>query len=141
MPIYNQVRCLDLALTSLVRQTAGRDQFEVIVVDDASVQDVRAVVRRYESELRLRYVRQESNRGRSAARNLGVAQSRADWLLLMDGDSYAAPDLVERHLRPPGDTSRGRLRPADRAELGDVHGVAAIGARRGRPPADGGRSP
>lgn len=103
MPTYNQVKCLDLTLGSLVGQTAGRDQFEVIVVDDASVQDVRAVVRRYESELQLRYVRHGANRGRSTARNFGVAQSRADRLLLMDADSYAAPDLVERHLRRPGD--------------------------------------
>ena len=103
MPTYNQVKCLDLTLRSLAGQTAGRDQFEVVVVDDASVQDVREVVRRHENELRVRYVRQEVNRGRAAARNLGVAQSRADRLLLMDADSYAAPDLVARHLRRPGD--------------------------------------
>ncbi|GLH96804.1 glycosyltransferase family 2 protein [Phytohabitans aurantiacus] len=104
MPTYNQARCLELTLGSLARQTAGRDQFEVVVVDDASTQDIRAVVDRFEPELRLRYVRHDTNRGRSAARNFGVAQSRADWLLLMDADSYAAPDLVERHLRRPGDT-------------------------------------
>jgi glycosyltransferase involved in cell wall biosynthesis len=104
MPTYNQVKCLELTLGSLARQTAGPDRFEVVVVDDASTQDVRAVVRRFEPELRLRYVRHESNRGRSAARNFGVAQSQGDWLLLMDADSYAAPDLVERHLRHPGDT-------------------------------------
>ncbi|MET7402456.1 glycosyltransferase, partial [Dactylosporangium sp. NPDC005572] len=74
IPAYNQVKCLDLTLGSLVGQTADRDQFEVIVVDDASVQDVRAVVRRHEAQLQLRYVRHGSNRGRSAARNLGVAQ-------------------------------------------------------------------
>ncbi len=103
MPTYNQVRCLDLTLGSLVGQTAAPDRFEVIVVDDASAQDVRAVARRYETDLRLRYVRHEANRGRSAARNLGVAQARADRLLLMDADSYAAPDLIERHLRRPAD--------------------------------------
>jgi glycosyltransferase involved in cell wall biosynthesis len=102
MPTYNQVKCLDLTLGSLARQTADRDRFEVIVVDDASVQDVRAVVRRHEGGLRLRYVRQSANRGRSAARNRGVAQARGERLLLMDADSYAAPDLVERHLPRPG---------------------------------------
>lgn len=104
IPVYNQVRCLDLTLESLVRQTAGLDRFEVIVADDASIQDVRSVVGRYEHALPVRYARHETNRGRSAARNLGVAQSRADRLLLMDADSYAAPDLVARHLRAPGDT-------------------------------------
>ena len=103
MPVYNQVRCLELTLASLAGQTTGRDGFEVIVVDDASSQDVRAVVGRYEAELRLRYVRHGSNLGRAAARNSGVAQSLSDLLLLMDADSYAAPDLVERHLRRPGD--------------------------------------
>lgn len=103
IPTYNQVECLELTLGSLVRQTAGRDRFEVIVVDDASVQDVRAVVRRHEAALPVRYVRHDVNRGRSAARNTGVARSRADRLLLMDADSFAAPDLVERHLREPGE--------------------------------------
>lgn len=102
IPTYNQARCLDLTLGSLQRQTTGREQFEVIVVDDASTQDIPAVVRRHQADLRLRYVRHTSNRGRSAARNSGVAKARGDWLLLMDADSYAAPDLIERHLRRPG---------------------------------------
>jgi len=103
MPVYNQATCLDLTLGSLAGQTIGRDGFEVIVVDDASREDVHAVVRRHEADLQLRYVRHDANRGRSAARNTGVAQSRADRLLLMDADSYAAPDLVGRHLRRLGD--------------------------------------
>lgn len=104
IPTYNQADCLELTLASLTRQTAGRDAFEVIVVDDASVQDVRAVVRRYEDALRLRYVRHPENRGRSAARNSGAAAAGGDRLLLMDADSLAAPDLVAHHLRSPGDT-------------------------------------
>ncbi|NUS13175.1 MAG: glycosyltransferase [Streptomyces sp.] len=104
IPTYNQADCLDLTLGSLARQTAGRDRFEVVVVDDASVQDVHAVARRHEGALSLRYVRHAANRGRSAARNSGAAAARGDRLLLMDADSYAAPDLVERHLREPGDS-------------------------------------
>jgi glycosyltransferase involved in cell wall biosynthesis len=104
IPTYNQAECLDLTLTSLAGQSVGPNRFEVVVVDDASVQDLRAVVRRHEDQLRIRYVRQPSNRGRAAARNLGVAHSEADLILLMDADSYAAPDLVERHLRPAGES-------------------------------------
>ena len=103
IPTYNQAECLDQTLRSLAGQTVGPDRFEVIVVDDASVQDVRAVVRRHEDEIDVRHVRQPSNRGRSCARNLGVAHSGRERLLLMDADSYAAPDLLERHLRRPGD--------------------------------------
>jgi len=103
IPAFNQARCLDLTLESLVRQTVGPERFEVVVVDDASIQDLRAVVDSYQSGLRLRYVRHAANRGRSAARNSGVAQARADLLLLMDADCYAAPDLIERHLRRPGE--------------------------------------
>ena len=103
IPTYNQAECLDLTLTSLAGQSVGPNRFEVVVVDDASVQDVRAVVRRHEDRLRLRYLRQPSNRGRAAARNLGAAHCESDLLLLMDADSYAAPDLVERHLRSSGE--------------------------------------
>ncbi|MFG1811494.1 glycosyltransferase family 2 protein [Streptomyces sp. NPDC049040] len=104
IPTFNQAECLELTLTSLGRQTVGRDLFEVVVVDDASVQDVRAVVGRHEAGLRLRCIRHDVNRGRSAARNTGAAAALGDRLLLMDADSIAAPDLVERHLREPGDT-------------------------------------
>ncbi|MBM9439362.1 glycosyltransferase [Streptomyces bryophytorum] len=104
IPTYNQADCLQLTLDSLTRQSAGRGSFEVVVVDDASVQDVHAVVRRHEADLDLRYVRHDVNRGRSAARNSGAAAAKGDRLLLMDADSIAAPDLVGHHLRAPGDT-------------------------------------
>jgi glycosyltransferase involved in cell wall biosynthesis len=103
MPAYNQAECLEPTLAALAGQTVGPEQFEVVVVDDASVQDIEAVVRRFSDTLRLRYFRQATNRGRAAARNLGAAHSDGDRLLLMDADSYAAPDLVERHLRPDDD--------------------------------------
>ncbi|WP_328475557.1 glycosyltransferase [Actinoplanes sp. NBC_00393] len=108
MPTYNQVKCLELTLRSLAGQTIGRDGFEVVVVDDASVQDVRSVVRRYEDQLQVQYVRQTVNRGRSAARNLGTQHARGDRLLLMDADSYAAPDLVERHTDTSPEVVYGR---------------------------------
>src|ERR1051326_9454005 len=57
MPTYNQAECLEPTLASLARQTLGPEQFEVVVVDDASVQDIEAVVRRYSDTLQLRYVR------------------------------------------------------------------------------------
>lgn len=45
MPTYNQSECLEPTLAALAGQTVGPEQFEVIVVDDASVQDIQAVVR------------------------------------------------------------------------------------------------
>lgn len=133
IPTYNQVDCLELTLRALTRQTAGRDRFEVVVADDASVQDVRAVVRRHEAGLDVRYVRHEANRGRSAARNTGAAAARGDRLLLMDADSIASPDLVERHLREPGDT--GPEVVYGRRTEPSWGTFAALAA--GTPPADG----
>lgn len=117
------------------------------MVDDASVQDVRAVTRRYEDDLSLRYVRQDRNRGRSAARNLGARQARGERLLLMDADSYAAPDLLERHRHDgPGapvvygrrlEPSWGTFTALQQAVPGDTGPLPMEGDHRDLPQPDG----
>jgi glycosyltransferase involved in cell wall biosynthesis len=90
-------RALDEVLLSLERQTADRAEFEVVVVDDGSAQSLAPIVDKHEA-LDARCVRLETNRGRAAARNAGAAHADAPRLLFLDGDSWALPSLVQRHL-------------------------------------------
>lgn len=73
--------CLD----SLNKQTYGRDNFEIIVVDDGSIDDTSTVARTLGAQV----VRFEVNRGISAARNAGLAAARSEIVVYIDDDCVA----------------------------------------------------
>lgn len=86
-------RCLDSVLSQTVRD------WEVIVVDDGSVDNSFAIatdcLRKFPHA---RLIRQE-NRGVSAARNLGLAVACGDWVSFVDSDDTIHPDYFETMLR------------------------------------------
>jgi len=100
-PCYNDgevietiIRRVDATLERIV------DTFEIIVVDDGSVDDSLSTLRRLEHELpRLRVVAHEVNRGYGAALISGFAVARHDWIFYTDGDGQYDPaqvsDLVD----------------------------------------------
>ncbi len=74
VPTYNRAPLLRGCLDSLVEQDFPPDQYEIIVVDDGSVDDtpeVVAVIQGRVNHPRLRYVRVEGRR-LTTARNAGV---------------------------------------------------------------------
>jgi glycosyltransferase involved in cell wall biosynthesis len=86
IPNYNHARYLAAAIDSALAQTYG--DVEVIVVDDGSTDDSRAVAGTFGD--RIRYIYQD-NAGLSAARNTGVQVANGEYIALLDAD-----DLVER---------------------------------------------
>lgn len=74
--------------------------FELIVADDGSTADTRAVIECYaaQSPFPLRQVWQEDHGFRAAAaRNRAVAATTADYIVFTDGDCVPARDFVHRH--------------------------------------------
>jgi cellulose synthase/poly-beta-1,6-N-acetylglucosamine synthase-like glycosyltransferase len=82
---FNEEQTLGRCLDSLLAQTAPRDSYEIIVVDDGSTDKTRQI-----AESRGVKVVSQANRGPSAARNLGAHHACGDVLLFIDADS--APD-------------------------------------------------
>jgi len=70
---------------------------EVIVVDDASTDGTARVLERFGD--RIRSVRLERRRGPSAARNVGLALARGEYVQFLDADDLLHPLKVEACLR------------------------------------------
>jgi|SRR5215218_707737 len=81
VPTRNRAGYLDVTLASLAAQS-GDVPYEVVVVDDGSTDDSAAVAERHGVPV----VRHESSRGPNAARNAGVAATRAPLVALVDDD-------------------------------------------------------
>jgi glycosyltransferase involved in cell wall biosynthesis len=93
IPCYNAARWLPATLAS-VQSQRGVD-FEVILVDDGSTDGSAEVAGRVCPEARI--IRTE-NRGASAARNLGTAQVRGEFVQYLDADDLLAPDKLRTQL-------------------------------------------
>ncbi len=98
MPCHNRVDALHQTLESLCRQTFPPEQFEVVVVDQASTDGSRELVRTMAPPFRLRLLEQDAKYGISVARNAGIEASRSSLVLLLDADLITDPELVGAHL-------------------------------------------
>ena len=98
LPTYNRARYLAGALRGFVEQSTPKADFELIVIDDGSTDNTKAICEQFESELELRYL-SISHGGLAAAKNRGLAAARAKVLLFADDDDFPCPDLVAAHLR------------------------------------------
>lgn len=104
LPTYNRARTLDRAIRSVLNQTFG--DFELIVTDDGSSDESRSLLTRYSGLAKVRVI-SSSHQGCSAARNLGVINSKAPLIAFQDSDDEWLPCKLERAvavLSSAGDT-------------------------------------
>lgn len=95
IPTYNRAEFLRSAITSVLNQTY-RD-FEIVVVDDASNDNTREVVGSF-NKGNICYVRHETNKGVTAARNTGVLNSNGAYIAFLDDDDEWLPQKLTRQM-------------------------------------------
>ncbi len=88
----NRAALLPRALRSALGQTY--DDLEVIVVDDGSDDETRAVVEGV-ADPRLRYVRHDAPRGPAEAKNTGIALAGGEYVSFLDDDDEYPPQRTE----------------------------------------------
>lgn len=98
IPTYNRARFIERAIRSVLNQTY--QNFEIIVVDDASTDDTEERVRRLLTNgTRFKYVRHDINRGAGAARNTGIKNAAGEYIALLDSDDEWLPEKLEKQLQ------------------------------------------
>ena len=90
IPLYNHAETLERCLRSLERQTRRPD--EVIIVNDASTDDVKTLFEKQVFTLPLTWIDLEMNSGAPVARNTGFAASTGDLVLFLDADAEVRQD-------------------------------------------------
>jgi glycosyltransferase involved in cell wall biosynthesis len=93
IPTHNRPDLLPRAVESA--RGAGED-VEVIVVDDASVDETAGVCRSLRG---IKYIRLDRNQGVGGARNVGVLASSADFIAFLDDDDVRLPGTLDLQLR------------------------------------------
>lgn len=109
IPTYNRCELLRDQLELLTRQRLPVEEFEVVVSDDGSSDETKAVVESFADRLRLKYHYQEDLGNRvSTARNAGARLASAPLLVFLDAGPLFGRDFLIRHLELHADKSRRR---------------------------------
>ena len=93
IPAYNSAKYSAEAIASVLNQTYT--DYEIIVVNDGSTDNTRAVVEPYLDHIR--YLEQE-NRGVSATRNRGIYLARGELIAFLDADDIFMPHKLEQQV-------------------------------------------
>ncbi len=92
---YNRARILPRALSSLLDQEFK--DFEVLLVDDGSVDETYFVYKEFRNKLPIRYL-YHNHKGLPLSRNLGISSSIGKYITFLDSDdSYESNHLKTRY--------------------------------------------
>jgi len=94
IPTLNEEKFLSQLLTSLATQTV--QDFDVTVVDGASVDRTVPVATTFKGKVKGLTVISLKEAGVSRQRNLGARVGKGEWLVFVDADSVLLPNFVER---------------------------------------------
>jgi glycosyltransferase involved in cell wall biosynthesis len=90
---YNQPVLLKEAIESALSQTLK--PLEIIVVDDASTVETPLMMAAYNGHETIRYIRLEENQGMLKTGQIGLEQSKGDYIAFLDHDDLWLPSHLE----------------------------------------------
>ncbi|MBL4677234.1 MAG: glycosyltransferase [Mucilaginibacter sp.] len=92
IPLYNRPQEIDELLDTLTRQTYK--DFEVLVLEDGSVDKADEIVKKYTDKLDLRYY-EKPNEGQGFTRNFGFERAKGDYFVIFDSDCLIPENYLQ----------------------------------------------
>ncbi len=93
MTVYNGGQYLRRAVDSVLAQSFSN--FEFLIVNDASTDGSLQILKAYQDR-RIRIIHNSLNKGQTASLNIGLRQTRAEFIARMDADDIAFPGWLEK---------------------------------------------
>jgi glycosyltransferase involved in cell wall biosynthesis len=95
LPTYNRAKTLGTAIQSVINQTY--DNWELIIVDDGSVDDTEVIVGSY-ADSRIRYIKNDENKGSNYSRNRGCSLAKGRYYAFIDSDNEWRCEKLEKQV-------------------------------------------
>jgi glycosyltransferase involved in cell wall biosynthesis len=96
MPVYNAGKYLNEAIISILNQTY--ENFEFLIVNDGSTDDSLNTIKSF-NDKRIRLIENESNKGLIASLNIGLTESRGEYIVRMDQDDISLSHRIETQIK------------------------------------------
>lgn len=99
IPTFNRAKILKKTLTAFLGQDYAKEKFEIIVVDDGSIDETKKVLQEFKKEsLQFTYFTQK-HKGPSHARNLGIKKSQGEIVVFVNDDIIPKKDFISQHVK------------------------------------------
>lgn len=89
---YNYAQYVERAIRSALDQSLPRENYEIIVVNDASTDNTKRILENFDSEVRVFNL--DHNIGLAGARNTGVLKAKGQYVTFLDADDYIHRDIL-----------------------------------------------
>lgn len=97
IPVYNVEKYIKKCIESVINQSY--QSIEIILIDDGSTDGSAKLCKEYANlDSRIRFMHQ-SNKGVSAARNLGIDSAKGKYICFVDADDYVDEDYIQFMVR------------------------------------------
>lgn len=96
IPCYNRERFIRETLESALSQTYPN--LEIVAIDDGSTDGTRKILEDYGGRIRILEHPGRTNKGQSAAINLGIRSTKGNYIAILDSDDLWAPEKIERQV-------------------------------------------
>ncbi|HFJ9507878.1 glycosyltransferase family 2 protein [Bacillus cereus group sp. MYBK245-2] len=96
VPTYNRETLIKNTIDSVLNQT--HENFELIIVDDASTDNTVEIIKGYEDS-RIKFIKLDKNSQGTKPRNIGIQESQGQYIALLDSDDEWLPTKLERQLK------------------------------------------
>lgn len=96
IPTYNRKNVIENSIQSVLNQTYP--DFELLIIDDGSTDDTKELIDEIKDP-RLRYIRLPENKGVAAARNVGIAEAKYDYIAFQDSDDLWMETKLEKQMK------------------------------------------
>ena len=93
IPVYNRADLIIDALNSLKRQRFT--DFEVIIIDDGSNDNVKDIISLYQHDLKLKYLYKSHTGNIAYLRNQGTFLAEGEYIAVLDSDDWCQDDRLE----------------------------------------------
>ena len=90
---YNVERYIGRAIRSALDQSIPRDTYEIIVINDCSIDRTRFALEVFEDDIRL--INNEKRLGLPASLNKGIRRAKGRFVVRLDGDDYVHKDFLK----------------------------------------------
>lgn len=94
-PTYNCAKFIGVTIESVLNQTY--QNFEMIIVDDASKDNTEEVVKSFKDK-RIKYIRLSKNSGPAVARNRAMEEAKGKYMAFLDSDDLWKREKLEKQI-------------------------------------------
>lgn len=93
IPCYNVQKYIEQCLNSIAHQTYTN--LEIICINDGSADDTLKIIKEFQKKDDRVYLIDQSNKGLSESRNMGIQNSTGRYIMFVDSDDWLELDTIE----------------------------------------------